>query len=50
MLMTVLSTKREKYITPRIEADEMAPDILCDSLVQGGGELEGVEEGDPWTF
>ena len=39
---------REKYITPKSEAEELAPDILCDSLVGGG--LEGVDEGDPWTF
>ncbi len=40
--------RREKYYAPQSEAEELVPDILCDSLV--GGDLEGVEEGDPWTF
>lgn len=41
--------QREKYITPQLEAGEVAPDILCDSLIEGG-DLEGVDEGEPWTF
>lgn len=39
---------RELYTAPVTETEEMAPDILCDSLVDG--DLEGVSEGDPWTF
>ena len=38
---------REEYITPQLEAEEMAPDILCDSA---GGNIELIDEGDPWEL
>ena len=42
--------QREKYITPQLEAGEVAPDILCDSNVTTGGDLELIGDGDPWEF
>lgn len=39
--------ERERYITPQFEAEEMAPDILCDSA---GGDIELIDDGDPWEF
>ena len=38
---------REKYIAPKLEAEQTVPDILCDSA---GGDIELVDEGDPWEI
>ena len=47
--MVLLTTKREKYIAPWLEAVESAPDFLCDSNDADSG-LEDLGQGDPWTF
>ena len=46
--MKYLTTKREKYTAPWLEAEELAPDSLCDS--SASSDLEDVGQGDPWTF
>lgn len=46
--MKFLTTNREKYKAPQLEAEEKAPDSLCDSSASSG--LEEIGEGDPWTF
>lgn len=38
---------REKYTAPKMEADVLAPEILCESPTS---ELENPGYGEPWTF
>lgn len=38
---------REKYTAPKMEADVLAPEILCESPT---GDLETPGMGDPWSF
>lgn len=49
MLMKFLTTNREKYTVPQLEAEEMAPDSLCVTS-DPTSDIEEVGQGDPWSF